>query len=160
MRISLVCYCMFFIMQYTHSQSTNTCTASILRRNVSVLATIPHGPVEYNLHTADKKLKTARRCIIAGSVLTAGGVAMMTGGAVYALTPHPAPDLQPGQVQPHHGDATAPAIWICSIPLFVSGIPLLTIGLTQRKKWKHIKTDSSIQTGIFNNGQPGIALNF
>ena len=145
-------------MQYASGQNHNTTTTSILVRKVSLQ--LPKSPQQYNPDLTDKKLRTSRRCIIAGAVLAGAGGALMLAGTVYVFVPKPAPVVQPGQFEPHHADPTAPALWISAIPLLTPGIPLLTIGLVQRKKWRNIKTDATAQAGILTNGQIGLTMNF
>lgn len=158
MRATSLSCILILIMQYVCGQNYNTTTTSILLRKVTLQ--LPKVPQQYNLNLTYKKLRTARRCIIAGSVLTATGGAMMVAGAIYVFVPKPAVVVQPGGFQPHHADPTAPAIWISSIPLLAPGIPVLAIGLVQRKKWKRIKDDVTVQTGILQTGQIGLAINF
>ena len=150
---------MVFMVQITFGQNNNTCTASILRRTVSLEIPKQHTDPQIDLQLANKKLKTDNRLIISGSVLTACGGALMLAGGVYALVP-PKPETSSSGHLGHRINYTAPMIWIMSTPFFGAGIPLLAVGLVERKKWRGVKKELTVQAGIMSNGGLGVAMGF
>jgi len=128
----------------------------------AVRATEP-GEVElYSPITIQKKLRQSRRCIISGAVFTGLGGTIFLGGCGYLIWQirRPPPVVQPGHVNGHEEDPTAIILWICAIPELAVGIPVVTIGAVQQKKWMKIKQQIDIHAGIMTDSQIGLVMNF
>jgi len=166
MRISLFFFLALCITQSAFCQSGNKApaiiTTSMLRLNTEPVTfqLNPKLDRQYDLQTINKKLKTDRRCIIAGAVLTGTGGALLITGFFFMI-PSRRTIENSGNAHVGKTENFAPFIfWFSGFPALVPGIPTLAIGVTQRNKWKKRKDQLKIQGGIMTNGHVGLAMNF
>jgi hypothetical protein len=106
----------------------------------------------YDIRAIDKKLRTDRRIIISGGVLTGCGLALFGLGLGVMLAP--TGDTRGG------GDFGVIIVMIPGAAVTAAGIPLLTVGLTERHKWQKRKNELNVQTGLLSNGHVGMTMTF
>jgi hypothetical protein len=115
--------------------------------------------VPYDIETIHKRLNIDRKLIISGAVLTATGISTEAIGLGLFFIPR----RQPVSTQPKTGGGGDFAILVLFTPqltLIGAGVPLLTVGLTQRYKWRMKEKELKIQTGMLPGGNFGLAMKF
>jgi hypothetical protein len=155
---------LFLFMLRTTAQSNYARPLAFTPTEPSVQSKMPdqHDIQLYSPKTIHKKLRQSRGYIISGAILTGiGGGIFMSGIGYYIwLVRQPLPAAQPGHVEERNDDPTPIILWASASPELTIGIPVLSIGVVQHRKWMNIKEQIDIHAGIMTNNHIGFTMNF
>ncbi len=118
----------------------------------------------YDFSSIDKKLKSAHRLTLAGTIVTATSGALFVSGVIvlFCVPNRPVTSPTGDTHRSTYGGGAIPAIcmWGTSLGVFSAGFPVLITGICKHRKWERIKNQATGRAGLLNDGALGVALNF
>jgi hypothetical protein len=167
MRIRLLYFIMLCISQSAYAQNDRNAICmlqpSVIRIQPLTTPAYPKPVPPYDLKTINHNLKLDGRLIISGAVLTGYGGAIFLAGCIYepiAVHQDEITRQKTGHADMLGQGTVVLALWLAGATYIVPGVPLLAVGLTQRRKWRGRSEQFNTHAGLLPDGHLGVAMNF